>query len=119
VTSDRLTGSTRREFLRTSLTAAAALVPVRSGPPQGRLLATLPLTGRGAPQLPLDTLLGSGLDARQFLDLSALMPETLVTPSGRFYIRTKRPERLDLNRPWTITVRGLVRRPVELPLVEL
>lgn len=119
MTSDRLSGSTRREFLRTSLAAAAALVPVRSGPPQGRLLGTLPLTGRGAPQLPLDTLLGSGLDARQFLDLSALMPETLVTPTGRFYIRTKRPDRLDLNRPWTITVRGLVRRPVDVPLVEL
>lgn len=61
----------------------------------GRLLRTLPL-GRldRRPKPPMHTLLGTGLDARQFTDLSNLSPETLLTPTERFYIRTAAPSGL-------------------------
>lgn len=109
----------RREFLQSSLAVSAALFLAPAGAPQGRLLGTLPLTSRGAQTAPLNTLIGVGLDARQFLDLSPLTPNTLVTPTGDFYVRTRCPDRLDRSRPWTVGIRGLVRRPVDVSLVEL
>jgi len=58
-------------------------------------MATVPLGNvGGAPTAPLGRLLGNGLDARQFTDLSTIDPRnpgTLVTPSERFYIRTATP----------------------------
>lgn len=101
---------------------SAFLVP-RSGCPDpfatGRLVKTLRLSALGAQPTPLETLLGSGLDARQFTDLSTLTPETLVTPNNRFYIRTAFPDVLDAGRPWTIKVHGLVRAPRDVRLDEL
>lgn len=109
----------RREFLQGSVAAGAALFRGPAATPQGRLLGTLPLTSRGAQHPPLNTPLGVGLDARQFLDLSALTQNTLVTPTGDFYVRTRCPDRLDRRRPWTVGIRGLVRRPVEVSLAVL
>ena len=66
----------------------------------GRLVRTMPL-GRldGRPMPPLHTLLGTGLDARQFTDISALDEDHLVTPTEHFYIRTAHPPSR-LIRPW-------------------
>jgi DMSO/TMAO reductase YedYZ molybdopterin-dependent catalytic subunit len=83
---------TRRKFL-----AAALLVPaVAQQSSTERFVATVPLGNpSGGPTAPLNRLLGSGLDARQFTDLSTINrrdPNTLVTPTDRFYIRTAAPK---------------------------
>jgi len=50
------------------------------------------LGASGARRTPLNHLLGSGLDARLFTDLSTLAPQSdLVTPNERFYVRTAAP----------------------------
>jgi len=75
--------------------------------PDGRLVRTLPL-GRfdGRPTPPFDTLLGAGLDARQFTDLSRLQPDDLQTPTARFYVRTAHPPSLPRADAWTIRCGG-------------
>jgi DMSO/TMAO reductase YedYZ molybdopterin-dependent catalytic subunit len=84
---------TRRSFLSV---LALPLFPQTSS---ARLIATVPLgqpaSGRVAP---LGRLLGNGLDARQFTDLSTIQPDdptTLVTPNDRFYVRTATPGNVD------------------------
>lgn len=95
---------------------AQALRPIRDG----RLLGTLPL-GRfdGRPQPALHTLLGSGLDARQFTDLSSLDADRLVTPVDQFYVRTAHAPSLPPAATWTLTCGGLVTREqrVDLPML--
>jgi len=84
-----------------------------------RLVRTVPLgrfDGRPAPRL--GTLHGTGLDARQFTDLSGLTHESLVTPSDRFFIRTAAPTEADTS-PWRLRVEGQVRRPIALTLASL
>ena len=62
----------------------------------------------GARRAPLDQLLGSGLDARLFTDLSDLgnlqsaignQQSELVTPNDRFYVRTAAPDHLRPSQP--------------------
>lgn len=121
----------RRRFLRVSLLGSGALLlrfdklggfaprqneqadPFRGG----KQLGILAFTGEG--RAPLNTLIGAGLDARLFSDLSALSPEQLVTPIEDFYVRTAASELLDTNKPWTINVSGLVEEPALLTLDEL
>ena len=106
----------RRRFTKTLATTGVALAlerwlraqtlrPVESG----RLVRTMPL-GRfdGRPAPPLHTLLGTGLDARQFTDLSALDADHLVVPTERFYVRTAHPPVLPSLDSWTIVCGGLV-----------
>jgi len=131
----RRTVVTRRRFLGSAMAASGA---VFGGYPQllassaaatagnqppcpdpfeaGSLLGTLPLSGRGAVDHPLGALLGEGLDARLATDLSTLTPETLVTPSERFFVRTGAPAGLPAPTSWAIRVYGLVRRPLEVRL---
>src|SRR5436309_6352183 len=67
--------------------------------PQARLVGTLELgAADGAPLPPFGTLLGEGLDARLFTDLSALAPDRLIVPNERFFVRTARPTALDSTR---------------------
>ncbi len=128
---------TRRKFLWQSLGASAAVftglhggrlpiadtlatttVPAAFKPiAGGTLLGTAPFVGEG--NFPLETLVGSGLGGRLLLDLSTLTPETLVTPNDKFFIRTRYPDQLHYDAPWTISVRGLVEQPTELSLSEL
>lgn len=72
-----------------------------------RLIRTMPL-GRldRRPTPPMHALLGTGLDARQFTDLSGLSSETLHTPTERFYIRTAAPSRLPAPSTWRIALGG-------------
>ena len=118
----------RRDFLKAAAAAgAAAFGTLAAGgrTPQGDpfaggvMVGTRPLFGRGAATNPLETMIGSGLDARFLTDLSTLTADTLITPVERFYVRTARPDRLDLTRPWRLTIGGLVRRPVALSLADL
>ena len=121
----------RRKFLRASLLGSGALLvgfdklsgfarpqnerdnPLRGG----KQLGILEFTGES--QAPLDTIIGAGLDARLFSDLSRLSPEQLVTPIEKFYFRTCASELLDAGKPWTIKVGGLVQEPVNLTLEDL
>jgi len=69
--------------------------------------------------VPLDTTIGRGLDARRFTDLSGLTPETLVTPTARFFVRTGPPDSLPDPAAWTIRVHGLVERASVLTPADL
>lgn len=126
---------TRRGFLGATLAGGGSLTgwpelvfpatTIFSAPPcpdpfqVGRLLGTLPLSGRGAIDHPLGTMLGEGLDARLATDLSTLTPDTLLTPSDRFFVRTSVPTGLDARAPWTIRQHGLVRTALDLSLDSL
>ncbi|HEX6463493.1 MAG TPA: molybdopterin-dependent oxidoreductase, partial [Vicinamibacterales bacterium] len=87
---------------------------------RGRLVGTLPL---GDPlrsdNPPLNQLLGQGLDARQFTDLSDLAPDRMVTSADRFFIRTAYPDAADHLRPWSVAIGGRVRTPTRVTLTAL
>ena len=87
-----MSSHSRRDFLFATLAPAIArLQPL----PGGRLLGTIRFEAPSARSAPLNRLLGSGLDARLFTDLSTLAPQSdLVTPNERFYVRTAAPEDL-------------------------
>jgi DMSO/TMAO reductase YedYZ molybdopterin-dependent catalytic subunit len=110
---------TRRDFLAAALLTPAALAFQRGA----RFIATVPLGNPGGrPAPPFGRLLGSGLDARLFTDLSPLSagePASLVTPNDRFFVRTAVPSTLPGTASWTIRVGGLVHAPVDLPLPAL
>jgi len=99
---------TRREFTAASL--SPLLLAVRQVRPSqipagARLIGTVPFElPRDA--APLEQLLGAGLDARLFTDLSSLDPGQLVTPSQRFFIRTAASPRLP-GAPWKVQIAGL------------
>jgi DMSO/TMAO reductase YedYZ molybdopterin-dependent catalytic subunit len=110
---------TRRDFLSAALLTPAAL----AFQPGARLIGTVPLGNPGRlPTPPFGRLLGSGLDARLFTDLSQLSandPASLVTPNDRFFVRTAMPSTLTRTAPWTVRVAGLVHAPVDLALPAL
>jgi len=119
---------TRRQFARTLASAGVAVAferwleaQVLPPAPGGRLDGTVPL-GRfdGRPAPPLNVLLGTGLDARQFTDLSAIDATTPVTPVERFYIRTSHPPELPINQAWRCILGGLVAntQSLDLPTLE-
>lgn len=91
-----------------------------AAPPPGRLVRTMPL-GRfdDKPVPPLDRLLGAGLDARRFADLSGLAPDSLVTPGDRFYIRTAASPAISAATPWTIAVDAGAGAPLSMTAEEL
>src|SRR5262249_33094206 len=73
----------------------------------------------GAPAAPFGTLLGAGLDARLFTDLSFLGPDRLLVPNDKFFVRTSYPPMLDASQPWTVALGGLVARPHTVAIDEL
>jgi len=121
----------RREFLRVSLLGSGALLvgidqisgfaPYQSDANDsfqgGKQLGVVEFTGES--RAPLDTVIGTGLDARLYSDLSTLTPEQLVTPIEKFYVRTTASELLDAAKPWAFKVGGLVQEPVTLTLEDL
>ena len=129
--SERVSRATRRQFLRaTTLTAGNILVGLeqlralepfwlRPSPvfPEDKLLGTVPFVGESS--VPLDTLMGDGLDARMYSDLSTLSAETPLLPTEEFYLRTRASELLDSGTPWRIKIGGLVDKPAELELADL
>ncbi len=102
----------RRQFTKGLATAGVALALERWLGAQvlrpvtnGRLVRVMPL-GRfdGRPMPPLHVLLGTGLDARQFTDLSGLDAARLVTPTEQFYVRTAHPPDLPAADSWRVTL---------------
>jgi DMSO/TMAO reductase YedYZ molybdopterin-dependent catalytic subunit len=110
---------TRRDFLSTVLLTPAAFGFQSSA----RFISTVPLGNPGGlPTPPFGRLLGAGLDARLFTDLSDLaadQPASLVTPNDRFFVRTAVPSTLPPTAPWAIRIGGLVDPPVDLALPAL
>lgn len=120
------TAQSRRQFLQSSLSAAIARLAGGSTARQsadpfagGRMIGTRPLFGIGAADHPLETMIGSGLDARLLTDLSTLSPGNLLIPNDRFYVRTSYPDLLDPSRRATLVLAGLVRWPVRISLEQL
>jgi DMSO/TMAO reductase YedYZ molybdopterin-dependent catalytic subunit len=120
--------ASRREFLSASAAgvAAAALSPLErlaaAQPPlaDGRFVRTLPLGDplrRDDP--PLNLLLGEGLDARLFTDLSSVKAGDTITPNERFFVRTARPQKAIATEAWTIACEGRVSRPLTLHADEM
>src|SRR5262245_55960572 len=120
--------TSRREFLAaTGTTLAAAVVSplarlTTAQPPiaDGRFVRTLPLGDplrRDDP--PLNQLLGTGLDARLFTDLSRLAVSDIITPSEQFFVRTACPEKATKTDGWTIACEGRIQRPLSLHVDEL
>jgi DMSO/TMAO reductase YedYZ molybdopterin-dependent catalytic subunit len=104
---------TRREFLEL-LAATVCQNPFEGG----RHLGPVPFADADQ-NPPFHTLMDAGLDARLYTDLSALRPEALVTPNDKFFVRTAFPDQLDVSRPWSIDVNGLVRKPTTISLKDL
>ena len=126
---------TRRGFLAQSLWVGVATVlgrPVRSWSDgdrvgaiarptsqpfaHGRRLGILPFLG-GEDRL--EVIYDIGKDRRFRQDLTLLTPDTLITPTARFYIRTGFADEIDYDRPWTVRVHGLVAKPHEIPIQDL
>lgn len=88
----------------------------------GTYVGNLGWVGEGTP--PMNTPFGQGLDGREYFDLEALTPDNLLTPVESFYIRTRKPDTLDLSQPWSTEVFGLIDEPFTLtwediePLIE-
>jgi DMSO/TMAO reductase YedYZ molybdopterin-dependent catalytic subunit len=122
---------TRREMFQTSLAAGAAAVlrfhdlrwPLlgegtqNGAPQQGQRLGTIEFVGEGP--LPMDIPMGPGLDGRLYTDLSTLTADHPVTPTEKFYLRTRASELLDDSQPWTIKVTGSLKQPMAISMPAL
>jgi DMSO/TMAO reductase YedYZ molybdopterin-dependent catalytic subunit len=113
---------TRREFVAATLVSPVAAF-ARQASSDARLIGTVPLGNPGGfTTPPFGRLLGSGLDARLFTDLSVLaaeQPQTLVTPTDRFFVRTACPAAIERTDGWTISVGGLVRSSADVDFTTL
>ncbi len=121
----------RREFLKVSLIAGGTLLigfdkisyvePCKGAgkdPFQGgKQLGILDFHGES--RSPLDTVLGAELDGRLYTDLSGMTPANPVTPIEKFYIRTRASELLEDQKPWLITLGGLIEQTFNLTLENL
>src|SRR5215212_7477599 len=113
---------TRRDFLAAALLAPAAFARQTAN---ARFIGVIPFVAPGTPPPPFGRLLGAGLDARLFTDLSTLgaAPRTPHdaprTPVGEFFVRTAVPRSLPALDSWRVRVAGLVATPIDLPLRDL
>ena len=125
----------RRDFLSAALLAPALARQTSTA----RFIGTVPLTAPGVTPPPFGRLLGDGLDARLFTDLSALGAESTIEPTSkstiestirnprsamltaadRFFVRTASPRALPPSESWAVRIEGLVREPVTLSLRDL
>ncbi len=127
----------RRDFLSASLLLPA----VARQTSEARLIGLVPLGNPGgAPPPPFGRLLGDGLDARLFTDLSLLgaprtphgaprtsadAPRTFAdavaprTSAEEFFVRTAVPRTLPPVESWRVRVGGLAQSPLDLSLRDL
>lgn len=125
---------TRREVLSASILAGgsvlfggeilAALRPVlaweqtRAQDPfaDGKLLGTIDFSGERA--IPMEKAFGSELDGRLYTEFSNLSPAQSITPTEKFFIRTRASQLLDTKSPWSIRLGGTARVP-NIPVADL
>jgi DMSO/TMAO reductase YedYZ molybdopterin-dependent catalytic subunit len=84
--------------------------------PGARLLGVIPFVDRDPRPVPVAAPAGDGLDARQFTDLSTLGPGALITPTPRFFVRTRASGGLTRRPRWQVRVGGLDRESTTLDL---
>ncbi|HKV77999.1 MAG TPA: molybdopterin-dependent oxidoreductase [Candidatus Sulfotelmatobacter sp.] len=121
---------TRREFLQKSGTVATGLFfgfgdlqayqSLRQEEESfrgGRLIDTVDFVDEGQPRM--DAASGSELDGRLYTNLSTLTTRNSVIPTERFYIRTRASDFLPNPKLWTVTVNGLVERPIRFTVQDL
>ena len=102
------------------MTALLAPAVLQLQPPSGaRLLGTVPFGVPGARTTPRNQLLGSGLDARLFTDLSSVSSDALTTPSETFFVRTAAAASLPAAASWSVVLGGQVAQPASLDLAAL
>ena len=106
------------------------LLPAALGQPprsEARRIGSVPLGAPGAASPPFGRLLGDGLDARLFTDLSTLAappsaqrhPTSPLTSTDTFFVRTAAPANLRDAATWTLRLGGLVKTAVDVPLRDL
>ncbi len=83
----------------------------------GTFQEAVPFANEGS--VPTNTLLKEGLDGRLYTDLSDLGQTSLITPTERFFVRTRRPDLMDTSKPWSVVVDGLVKTPTSLSMSDL
>ncbi|HXZ42754.1 MAG TPA: molybdopterin-dependent oxidoreductase [Terriglobales bacterium] len=132
MTRDIQAGFSRRDWLRMSLIAGAAVVtgfnrswwlPVAFAETQdafhgGKKIGDVDFVG----EIPVEmnAVIGTELDGRLYTDLSTLAPDHPITPTKDFYIRTCVSKLLgDDTRGWTIRLAGLARERANLSLARL
>ena len=104
--------------LLVDVAALAKLAQTDSAPyPGARLLGTIPFIGEIA--IAPGKLWDSGLDARLYTDLSTLSPDSLITATDKFYVRTGCPDQIDYHAPWTIKLTTPTKEVRELPMEKL
>jgi DMSO/TMAO reductase YedYZ molybdopterin-dependent catalytic subunit len=111
----------RRAFVAAALIGPASVF--RRQNPGARLIATVPLGNPAAlATTPTNRLLGQGLGARLFTELSTITPgssEASTTPTDRFFVRTACPASLPDPASWNIEVAGLGESPSRVSLASL
>ena len=101
--------------------ALAALIDAPPGDPfaRGERIGTLRFDDQKRTSRPREKAYGRGLEGRLRPDLSALTPDSLITPNERFFIRTRCPDRIDYTKPWNIRIHGLLREPIDIPVHDI
>lgn len=121
----------RRELLRTSLISGGALLvgldkiassrflqsSTNDSFGNGKKLGTIPFTQEVG--VPMETTFGAELDGRLYTDLSTLTPQNRVTATEKFFLRTRASQILDLHKPWSVNLGGLVEEPFDLSAADL
>jgi len=107
----------RRDFLFSALLLPA----VARQTSNARFIAMVPLGNPGgAPAPPFGRLLGDGLDARLFTDLSTLGEQSSsLTAADKFFVRTAAPSNLPPADAWALRIGGRVSSPLDIRLREL
>jgi len=67
----------------------------------------------------MDTAFGGELDGRLYTDLSTLTGPDPVTPTAKFYVRTRASELLTDANSWQMAIDGAGREPLRLPIADL
>jgi DMSO/TMAO reductase YedYZ molybdopterin-dependent catalytic subunit len=120
---------TRREFLRAGLvsgglsvcglTEVACLFSAPKDNPfaGGKQVGTVEFIREGRVQM--DAQLGAELDGRLYTDLSELTGASQITPTERFYLRTRASNLLPDAKSWSIRIEGLVAATSRMPIENL
>ena len=122
---------TRREWMRAGLISGGTLLAgfdklarararfagQKDAFARGRLLGQVDFSGERPAQM--DAAFGAELDGRLYTDLSLLDGTDLVTPTEKFYIRTRASELLPDPRSWQVSMGGLASKPSPLGIAEL
>jgi len=125
---------TRREVLSASILAGGSLLfggeilahlrpalaweQTRAHDPfaDGKFLGTIDFIGERA--MPMEKAFGSELDGRLYTDFSGLSPAQSITPTEKFFIRTRASQLLDTKSPWSIRV-GDAAHATNIPATDL